>query len=299
MDWLVIRAEYETTEITLRDLAAKHGISAGTIRSRKNRENWAKAEAANDATQNATQGKQRNATQKKSVATDKKSGRKKAATDQGKKRPEEAAGSETHYIVESSPLTEKQQLFALHFVKDHNATMAAIKAGCPKAGAHVQGSRMLRDVKVAAEIRRLKGDIAQDIFLTKRDVLEVYEKIAMSDPGDFFEFGTTQDWVYLDGQRVVGPDGQYQVQDVNFVRIKNSDQVDTSMVQEIRQTKDGISIKFHDKHKALDRLADFFDLTPDQHRRKVDDANLKLAERRTAVNEADLEIRRKAAEDSI
>lgn len=42
MNWEEIRAEYETTEITLADLADKHGIKYPTIKSRKQRQGWSK-----------------------------------------------------------------------------------------------------------------------------------------------------------------------------------------------------------------------------------------------------------------
>ena len=40
VDWGQIRKEYESTDILLKDLAAKYCLKEGTVRSRKNRENW-------------------------------------------------------------------------------------------------------------------------------------------------------------------------------------------------------------------------------------------------------------------
>lgn len=42
MNWEEIRTEYETTEISLADLAEKHGIKYPTIKSRKQRQGWSK-----------------------------------------------------------------------------------------------------------------------------------------------------------------------------------------------------------------------------------------------------------------
>lgn len=44
MDWIAIRAEWENSNITLSALAARHGVSAGTVKSRKSREKWQRAE---------------------------------------------------------------------------------------------------------------------------------------------------------------------------------------------------------------------------------------------------------------
>ena len=286
MDWIVIRQEYETTDISLKELSAKHSVSEGTMRSRKNREKWQRS--ASNATDNATQRTKQRATKKKDVAT-------KGKATKGKPKTK-ATNNKTTDIEISPALTEMQKLFCLYFVKNRNATLSAIKAGYAKESAHVQGSCLLRIIKVANEIKRLKGSLIQDLYLDARDVLEVYVKIALADPTDYFEFGTYKQFVYVEGQRVAGPDGQYQEEDINFVRIKNSEEIDGSMISEIKQGKEGISIKFHDKHKALDVLREYFDLTPDQHKRKMEDANLELSKRRVDVTEAELELRKKENE---
>lgn len=57
-NWEDIRKEWETSGITFKELAEKHGVKDSTIRSRKNREKWQR----NDATQRknvATEKKQR------------------------------------------------------------------------------------------------------------------------------------------------------------------------------------------------------------------------------------------------
>ncbi|AFE86237.1 putative terminase small subunit [Bacillus phage PBC1] len=42
IDWNVIKSEWESTDITFVDLAAKHGISVNSIRSKKARQGWKK-----------------------------------------------------------------------------------------------------------------------------------------------------------------------------------------------------------------------------------------------------------------
>ena len=41
-DWVKLKAEYQTTNISLRELAEKHKIPWGTVNSRSNKEKWAK-----------------------------------------------------------------------------------------------------------------------------------------------------------------------------------------------------------------------------------------------------------------
>lgn len=49
-DWKKIRKEFEENDITMRALADKHNVKYSTLRSRKNREEWGRAVATDDAT---------------------------------------------------------------------------------------------------------------------------------------------------------------------------------------------------------------------------------------------------------
>lgn len=53
-DWKKIREEYEASKVTMKDLATKYNVKYSTLRSRKNRENWQRGVATNDATNDAT-----------------------------------------------------------------------------------------------------------------------------------------------------------------------------------------------------------------------------------------------------
>lgn len=61
-NWDEIRKEWETSEITLKALAEKHGVKLGTLKSRKSREKWSKS---NRAEKDATESKKKVATPKK------------------------------------------------------------------------------------------------------------------------------------------------------------------------------------------------------------------------------------------
>ena len=49
-NWDAIRQEWETSNITLKDLAEKHGVKLGTLKSRKSREKWSRDATKKDAT---------------------------------------------------------------------------------------------------------------------------------------------------------------------------------------------------------------------------------------------------------
>ncbi|MCG3024105.1 terminase small subunit, partial [Escherichia coli] len=64
---------------------------------------------------------------------------------------------------EAVELTEKQRLFCIHYLKNFNATQAAIKAGYSSDTAHVQGPRLLGNVRVATYIRELKQTLTENL----------------------------------------------------------------------------------------------------------------------------------------
>lgn len=188
-------------------------------------------------------------------------------------------------------LTERQKLFCLHYVKCFNATQAALKAGYAKSGAHVEGSRMLNNPKIAAEITRLKGKITKKIHLSAMDILTEYAKIAFADVGDYVTFGQREEQV----MNIYGPlfiKGKKRgekvpvMRTVNYVDLGDSDKLDTSVIAEIKQDKKGVSIKLHDKMRALEKLEQYFDLLPDKFKRKVIKEKLAIEREKLEIDRA-------------
>ncbi|MEK3890238.1 terminase small subunit [Bacillus sp. FSL K6-3431] len=241
-NWDEIQKEWETTRITFKDLAEKHGVKDSTIRSRKNREKWQR----NDATQRTEK--------KKSVAT--------------KKQPKEP-------IVESGNLTDKQRLFCIYYIKSFNQTMAAIKAGYSPDRAHVTGSELVRNSKVAEEIRRLKGEMQQGIFIDAMDVLNKYIQIAFADITDYATFGKKEVPVIGMFGPVEDEEGNVVTEERNYVDFKESSMIDGTILTEVKQGKDGISVKLADKMKALEMLSKYFDLLSDNDKKRLQEEKLK------------------------
>lgn len=238
-NWNEIKLEWETSKITLADLAEKHGIKLGTLKSRKSREKWS-----------------RDATKSRKVATIK----------------ENASKDEIVYFEAEGVdgLTDKQRLFCMYYVKCFNQTIAAIKAGYARESAHVEGSRLLRNAKVVEEVKRLKGELRKGLFIDAMDVLEKYVQIAFADITDYVEFGRER--VQLIGAfgPVTDKDDKPVMIDQDFVRFKENDEVDGTIVTEIKMGKDGASIKLADKMRALDFLAKHFDLLNERERKQLE-----------------------------
>ena len=258
INWEEIRKEYESSDITLKALAEKYGIKDSTIRSRKSREKWQR---------NATS---KNATQRKNVAT--KKTQKKTAS-RNKKTPKEPA-------IENDDLTDKQKLFCIYYIKYFNATKAYQKAyGCKYTTAMVEGHRHLKNPKISAEIDRLKAEQANELKLDVRDVLQKYIDIAFADITDFATFGKKE-------IEVVNELGEVEKREVNYVDFKESAEVDGTIVTEVKQGRDGVSVKLADKMKALEMLSKYFDLLSENDKKRLQEEKLK-AETAKAKAEAE------------
>ena len=89
-------------------------------------------------------------------------------------------------------LTEKQLIFARFYASDPegHVTKAALAAGCSQASAHVMGSRWLRNVKIQAEVNRLRAEKLTKFDISAEKVLSEIAKLA-----------------FLDIRRAFNPDG--------------------------------------------------------------------------------------------
>ena len=177
-------------------------------------------------------------------------------------------------VEKNAGLTEKQRLFCLFYVRYFNATKAYQKAyGCAYSTAASAGCRLLENAEVRKEIKELKQGRLNQQLLDESDIFQKYMDIAFSDITDFLTFGQKE--VPVMGAfgpiRVEDPDTGEKVEVkkiVNVVQFKESHEVDGTLISEVRQGKDGVSIKLADRMKALDWLADHMDMaTPEQKAR--------------------------------
>lgn len=192
-------------------------------------------------------------------------------SDKNSERSQKKAVAEAVEQVISNPdLTDKQRLFCVLYVKCFNATKAAIKAGYSKDSAMELGYQLLQKPSVRDEIARLKQNRLNREMLDESDIFQRYMDIAFADITDYVEFGREK-------EQVMGAFGPVEVMDpetgekvplmreVNTIRFKESSEVDGSLISEVKQGKNGASVKLMDRLKALDWLADHMGMaTPEQ-----------------------------------
>lgn len=133
-------------------------------------------------------------------------------------------------------MTKKQKIFADEYLIDLNATRA-YKVAYPSVKkdetAAQAGSRMLRNVKVAAYIQERMEERQKRTEITQDRVLEELAAIA---------FAKATDYAEVKGE---------------CVRIKDTDALDEQQIRAIagiKEGKYGIELKLNDKEKALELL---------------------------------------------
>lgn len=209
-----------------KDIADKYNVSLNTVKSWKRRQ-WADIEKGVQP-------------KKKSVHT------KRTPKESSNAPPKEELLPEEIETLNNEELTEKQRLFCLYYSKSFNATSAYKKAyDCSYQTAMCEGSKTLGNPKIKDEIMRLKKERYARSMLTKEDIFQKYMDIAFADITDFLEFGSDQ--IDTDSGDVVSK---------NFVHFRHHTAVDGTLIGEVKQGKDGASIKLPDRMKALQWLSD-------------------------------------------
>lgn len=239
-------------DIDLVEIANQLNVPAGTIRGWKAKDKWDKK--MNGAFQKNTERSVKNMERSKSQSTSKKI----QAMPKSKEIVEEVEQ------LDNSGLTDKQKLFCVHYIKCFNATKAYRKAyGCSYQTAMANGSDLLRNTKIREEIQKLKQAKLNQAMLAPEDIFQKFMDIAFADITDYVDFGKKE--------IVVGEDehGEPKTIEVNYTDFKESTEVDGSLISEVKQGKDGISIKLHNQVKALEWLAAHMDMATEEQRARI------------------------------
>lgn len=140
--------------------------------------------------------------------------------------------------AEKYNLSEREELFCYHYFKCKNATQAAMRAGYEPTWCYNAGYNLLAKPHIKGFLREIQSQACAEIYVDQLDVLKMWAKIAFADMNDY---------VSVSGAGVV---------------LKNSKQTDGQVVAEIKEGKDGVTIKLADRMKALDRLSSYFKVLP-------------------------------------
>ena len=240
--------------IDLIKIAEMVNLSPGTIRGWKNKDKW-------DDKLNGTFQKNMERSKRKNNNSDLK---------------KESIVEEVKEVLENPELTDKQRLFCVAYAKRQNATKAYQKVyKCAYETAMICGNRLLRNVKVRSQIDKLMESELNKEFL-KRGLIQQYKDIAFSDIGDYLEFGKKKvpQWTKdKDGKYIpiIDPNtGEQKINEYSYVYLKDSIDLDTSIITEVSEGKDGIKFKLADKMKAMEILSKLSNLLSDEEKTNLE-----------------------------
>jgi phage terminase small subunit len=161
-------------------------------------------------------------------------------------------------------MTGRQRLFVLEYLKDLNATQAAIRAGYAARSAKVTACRLLTNTNLQAEIQKAMDRRCAKLELRNEDTLRAIANDAFRDPRKLFEKGTMKDIEDLDletAQLITGFD---------FVNLYEGEGEQKHCFGQLRK------IRLSDRLKALEMLGRHQKLFTDKVEHGLDDETKRL-----------------------
>lgn len=135
-------------------------------------------------------------------------------------------------------LSDKEWTFCWSYYKCKSATQAALNAGY-SVGKGETGFRLLSDPRIRDGIEAIRKQVQHESLVEATDIVNMWAKIAFADMTD-----------YVDISRA-------------GVFLKPSKQIDGQVIQEVKEGRDGVTIKLADRMKALDKLSEYLGVTPE------------------------------------
>lgn len=155
----------------------------------------------------------------------------------------------------------RHELFCQYYVTElngklYNATQAAIKAKFSEKTAAQQASRLLRNVKIRSRIDELKEDALKALEIDKLWLLQRYKKIVDDKIDNYLQFEGDER-------------GNIKI------NMKNSADIDTWNISEIKVGKDGqFSFKLNDKKAAMQKIGEYMTLFSNKDEEESDEDKL-------------------------
>lgn len=151
----------------------------------------------------------------------------------------------------SDELNEKQKIFCMEYIKDLNATQAAIRAGYSEKAAGEHASRLLRDVRVSGYVDSLKRARSEECRIDAKWLLKRLAMIADFNINKFLTVGSNG-LAYYDFSNATDDDW-YCISEYT------SDQINKGSAQEPVEV-DRVRLKTMDRMKALEMIGKHIDV---------------------------------------
>ena len=113
---------------------------------------------------------------------------------------------------------------------------------------------------------QLKQDRLNREFFSEEDLFQKYMDIAYADISDFVKFGKRKIEVKL-------KTGEWKKISANYVDLKDSAEVDGTIIAEVSEGKDGVKVKLADRMKAMQWLSDHMNLASAEQKARIEKLN--------------------------
>lgn len=156
-------------------------------------------------------------------------------------------------------LTDKQRAFCKEYIVDFNAAQAAIRAGYAPKHAKDQAHKLMQLPHIQEGIRQ---EVEQRMERTEIKADQVVQQIYKQAFADIRDFISWEDVLMKAGYDPDTDEPVYEHQ--RIIRFREMDQVDGTLISELRETKDGIVFKRNDPLKSQELLMRHLGLLQDK-----------------------------------
>ena len=178
----------------------------------------------------------------------------------GRKKKKDAHGEDVGVQVAYAPssaaeLSPKQEAFCLYYANSGNATASYRKAyGCSQEAAMASASRLLRNVKVREEVGRLKKEKFDAVMFSGQDIFQWHLDIATASITDYVSFGREAIPLVSKAGPVLDEEGKPVTREINYIKFRESEDVDGRAIKKVKMGKDGASIELYDAFRSMEWL---------------------------------------------
>lgn len=163
-------------------------------------------------------------------------------------------------------LNPKQELFCQYYAKNNNALQSYLKVyECSKESAMAAAYKLLENIRVKERVAELKAQQRLDINVTKEDLILYCLRVVAADPGEYLKFKKEEIPVITKKGVLTDADGKVVTRPLNVISVEDSEKLDTGVITEVRQGRDGLSFKLEDKKWAWEKLEKYLGFDIDSH----------------------------------
>jgi phage terminase small subunit len=185
-------------------------------------------------------------------------------------------------------LTEQQLKFCDAYLETANQTQAYIDAyNCTWQNANDNAWRLMKgNDGVKKEIKRRQKLVRENAYFKSENIFNFILKVAFSNINRYIEWGhTIEKHRDMFGNPIKDENGEEMTYIKNYIKARDCKYVDASLVQEVNQGKDGFKLKLIDKKWALEWLIKYYDMFPEEWKRKIEERKLELKEKEYEIDD--------------